>query len=57
MNQDLIGMRLSDVVEGRRELLVALERISVEDFRQCCQQWERHWDRCIQSQGQYVEGE
>jgi len=57
MNQDLIGMRLSDVVEVQRELLVAFDRISVEDFRQCFQQWERHKDRCIQSQGHYLEGD
>ena len=57
MNQDLIGMCLSDVVEVQRELLVALARISVEDFRQCFQQWRRHTDSCIQSQGHYLEGD
>jgi len=55
--RDLKGMCFSDVVEVQRELLVALDRISVEDFRQCFLQWERHWDHCIQSQGQYLEGD
>jgi hypothetical protein len=50
-------MRFSDVVEVQRELLVALDRISVEDFRQRFQQWEQHWDGRIQSQGQYLEGD
>ena len=39
------------------DLLAALYSISVEDFRQCFQQWERCWDCCIQSQGEYFEGD
>ena len=37
--------------------LAALDSISVEDFRQCFQHWERCWDCCIQSQGEYFEVE
>jgi hypothetical protein len=37
------------------ESLAALDSISVEDFRQCFQHWERCWDCCIQSQGEYFE--
>jgi len=39
------------------ESLAALDSISVEDFRQCFQYWERCWDCCIQSQGEYFEGD
>jgi len=39
------------------ESLAALDSISVEDFRQCFQHWERCWDCCIQSQGEYFEGD
>jgi len=39
------------------ESLAALDSISVEDFRQCFQHWERCWDCCIQSQGDYFEGD
>ena len=39
------------------ESLAALDCISVEDFRQCFQHWERCWDWCIQSQGEYFEGD
>ena len=49
MNQDVRGRRIADVQEVQKESLVALDSISVEDFRQCFQQWERHWDCCIQS--------
>jgi hypothetical protein len=37
--------------------LTALDRISIEDFRQYFQHWERCWDCCIQSQGEYLEGD
>jgi len=45
------GRRFADVAEAQRELLRAVENISVEEFRQRFQQWERRWDRCIQSLG------
>ena len=55
MNQDLKGRRSADFAEVQRESLVAIDSIFVEDFRQCFQQSERRWDRCIQSQGEYCE--
>jgi len=41
-----------NAVKGHQRLLVALDSISVEDFRQCFQQWERCWNCCIQSQAE-----
>jgi hypothetical protein len=40
MNQDLKGRRFADVAEVQRESLVALDNFSIEDFKQCFQQWE-----------------
>jgi hypothetical protein len=57
INQDLKRMRVAEVVAVQPESLVALDSISVKDFRQYFQQWECHWDRCIQSQGEHFEGE
>jgi hypothetical protein len=57
MKQVLSGRRFDNVAEIQRESLVALDSISVEDFRQCFQQWEHRRDHCIQSRGQYFEGE
>ena len=50
---------LSKIFKGNAasELLAALDSISTEDFRQCFQHWERCWDCCIQSQGEYFEGD
>jgi len=49
MNQDLKGRRFDDVAQVQRESLAALDSISVEEFGQYFQQWERRWDRCNQS--------
>jgi hypothetical protein len=57
MKQVFKWRRCADVAEIQRESLVALDSISVEEFRQCFQQWEHCRDRCIQSQGQYFEGD
>jgi hypothetical protein len=53
----LKGTGFVDVAEVQRESLAALDSIAVEDFGLCFQQWERRWDRGIQSQGQYFEGD
>jgi len=52
MNQDLKGRHFVDIAEVQQESLAALDSISVEDFRQCFQQWKQH---CIQSQREYFE--
>jgi len=57
MKQVLKWQHFADVAEIQRESVVALGSISVEDFRQYFQQWENCRDRCIQSQGQYFEGD
>jgi hypothetical protein len=57
MKQVLKWRRCANVAEIQRESLVALDCISVEEFRQCFLQWEHRRDRCIQSQGQYLEGD
>jgi len=56
MKQDLKGREFADITEVQRESLATLDSISVEDFRQCFQHWERCWDWCIHSQGEYLEG-
>jgi len=57
MKQDLKLRHFADVAEVQRELLVALDSILIEDLRQCFQQWKWHWGHCIQSQGEYSEGD
>jgi hypothetical protein len=56
MNLDLKARNFTDMAEVQRESLAVRDSISIEGFRQCFQQWEQHWDHCIQSQGEYFEG-
>jgi len=53
----LEGRHFVDVAEVQQESLAALDSISLEGFRHCFQQWELYWDHCIQSQGEYFEGD
>jgi len=55
MKQDVRGRHFADIQEVQKESLMALDSISVEDFRQCFQQWERCWDHCIQSMVEHSE--
>jgi len=34
-----------------------LNNISTEEFQKCFQQWEKHWYKCIESKGEYFEGD
>jgi hypothetical protein len=34
-----------------------LNMLSREDFQQCFQKWQEHWDKCILSAGDYFEGD
>jgi hypothetical protein len=54
MKQDLKGRQYADIAGIQQESLVALDSISVEDFRQYFQHWEWCWDCCIQLQGEYL---
>ena len=47
---------LETMLSASSESLAALDSISVEDFRQCFQYYERRWDCCIQSQGSTSKG-
>jgi len=57
MEQDLKGRQFADIAEVQRESLATFDSISIEDFRQCFHHWEQCWDCCIQSQGEYFEGD
>ena len=57
IKQNLKGRCFADVAEVQQKLLVVLECIFVENFIQNFQQVEQCWDRCIQSQGEYFEGD
>ena len=51
------GKRFADVSELKKKTLEVLNNISTEEFQKCFQQWEKRWYKCIESKGQYFEGD
>ncbi len=35
----------------------SLKALTVEEFQDCFQQWERRWAKCIELKGNYFEGD
>jgi len=51
------GKRFADVGEVKKKTLEVLNNISIEEFQKCFQQWEKRWYMCIESKGDYFEGD
>jgi len=51
------GKRFADVSEVKKKTLEVLNNISSEEFQKCFQQWEKCWHKCIESKGEYFEGD
>ena len=49
MKRDLKGKCFQTVEEVRA--------ITLQEFQNCFEQWKKHWDKCIDSQGEYFEGD
>ena len=43
--------------EVKKKTLEVLNNISTEEFQKCFQQWEKRWHKCIESKGEYFEGD
>ena len=57
MKCQMKGKRFADVSEVKKKTLEVLNNISTEEFQKCFQQWEKHWYKCIESKGEYFEGD
>jgi hypothetical protein len=53
----LKGRRFQDVNEIQEQPLTVLHAIPKSQFQLCFQQWQKHWPRCINSEGEYFEGD
>jgi len=40
-----------------RNTTAKLYSIRKEAFQKCFEQWRNHWEKCVQSQGDYFEGD
>jgi hypothetical protein len=52
----LKGRRFVTVSDIQRESQAVLDSIKENDFHGAFEAWEKLWDRCIRSQGDYFEG-
>jgi len=41
----------------REKTTVALKAITLQEFQNCFEQWKKRWGKCIDSQGEYFEGD
>jgi len=57
MKCQMKGKHFADVSEVKKKTLEVLNNISTEEFQKCFQQWEKHWFTCIESKGEYFEGD
>jgi hypothetical protein len=45
------------VEEIQAESQAALNTLGENDFQECFKNWQRRWDRCQASEGNYIEGD
>jgi [histone H3]-lysine36 N-dimethyltransferase SETMAR len=53
----LKGRRFQSVDEIKKNTTKQLMAISKNEFSECFQKWQERWNKCIQSQGDYFEGD
>jgi histone-lysine N-methyltransferase SETMAR len=56
MKKTLKGKRFSGL-EVKEITLTALKSIPCQEFQNCFQPWKERWDKCINSHGEYFEGD
>jgi len=57
MKGQMKGKHFADVSEVKKKMLEVLNNISTEEFQKCFHQWEKRWYKCIESKGEYFEGD
>ena len=56
MKRNLKGKRFQNVEEVREKTTEALKAITLQEFQNCFE-WKKRWNKCIDSQGEYFEGD
>jgi len=57
MKRNLKGKCFQNVEEVREKMTEALKAITLQEFQNCFEQWKKWWDKCIDSQREYFEGD
>ena len=53
----LKGKHCANVEEVKQKTAEALKGIKTDKFKNCFEQWEQHFDRCMGSKEEYSEGD
>ena len=57
MKCQMKGKHFADVSEVKKKMLEVFNNINTEEFKKCFQQWKKRWYKCIESKGEYFEGD
>ena len=57
MNKVLKGKHFANVEEAKRKMAEALKGVKIDEFRNYSEQWKKGLDTCIESNGEYFEGD
>ena len=57
MKKVLKGKYLAKVEEVKQKIAKSLKGIKIDEFKNCLEQWQKSLDRCIASNGEYLEGD
>ena len=57
MKLRLKGRCFASIEEVQAQSQQLLNTLTPADFSECFQKWQNRWDRCIQAQGDYFEGD
>ena len=57
LKRDLKEKCFQNVKEVREKMTEALKAITLQEFQNYFEQWKKRWDNCIDSQGEYFEGD
>jgi transposase len=57
LKSTLKGQRFQSVQEIKENSLEDLRAIPKNAFQDCFRKWKKRWERCINSQGEYFEGD
>jgi hypothetical protein len=57
MKTKLKGRRFDTVEEIQAEMQTVLNTLTKKDFQDAFQKWQKRWDWCVCSQGDYFEGD
>ena len=52
----LKGKCFASVDDVKQKMVEALKGIKINEFKNCFEQWKKHLNRCIASDGEYFEG-